>query len=1012
MGLNEEQNVALELDKEHIVEAAAGSGKTRALVARYLQILREGRADTDGIVAITFTENAASEMRERIIKEIDENINENGEVNFLCRHAIRKLPNAPISTIHGFSHRLLQENPLECGLNPSFSVMEDIQEELFIKEAIDEFILKLWESGIKEEKDALGDVLSEEGFDRNKIREKIIHIISRSRTLHLEAPWKTVSDGKTYIQDENLLIKNLRATIENELKDSSNRYVRTRFDNIRNLSDQLSIMKKKSLRAKIMDGIKGELSHIAYELKTAPTEDKEKAIRMLSQVEDILNSYDTKLTKIYLSLAEKAYEHLVERKMESFLLNYEDLLVKARDLLKNNPALRNHYRNKFKFIMVDEFQDTDSLQFEIINLLCEKGGANVFIVGDPKQSIFRFRGGDPGVFLGIKDREKKLRRFIKNHRSRKELIDYFNLFFERLFGKDYVKMDSDEESSSGKRFLEFILTAGAGADEWRWEESQRISNRINELRTMGYQFKDIAILMRSRTNMYVYENALREAGIPYYSASGSGFFSRQEIRDVALFVRYLIYPQDQIAEACVLRSPFLGASDDELLAFYSKKDVVCRLSDFKSFVSKLRKELLLLTPLELIERVLGETGYSSSVLALPDGKVKYANLSKLISIVGRMEAMGLNLTDILDYLESGSEGDSEPIALSEIEGEDSAKILTVHKAKGLEFKVVILADLNHGSPKGKKNIIARRESGFLVRYEDAESALWESMEGQESIADLEEEKRMLYVAKTRVKELLIIALGGTKRKNDNKLFLQKETFAGFLDSVIGFPEDCETHDKISFGGFDIPVWKRSSEGKVTSLEKNIETTAITVDTDDIEKIFKRITDQPILKEKEKPQCQKLTGKPSSLAIGTLMHRFLEVWDFKVESIDSTLNFVMREAFMWDDSLKKELRGLAGNFLNSKLMERLTKAEIIFKEVPYYMEINDKLDRGKIDLVLKERDELSLFDYKYISDQDKIDDFKEQLNRYTTAIEKNFGRQPKERFIVLLPEVKLVLQGNN
>jgi ATP-dependent helicase/nuclease subunit A len=1009
MSLNQEQEVALELDTEHVVEAAAGSGKTRALVARYLQVLREGRADVDGIVAITFTENAAAEMRERIIKDIDECISKGGEVNFLRGEAIKKLTNAPISTIHGFAHRILQENPLECGLKPDFSLIEGVEEELFVKEVIDEFMLKLWESDHKGEKDVLREVLSEEGFDRNKLREKIIRIISLSRTLHLEQPWKTFSGGESYVQDENALIRNLLTTIEGKLKDSSNNSVQTRIDRIKNLSGQLSITKKKSLKAKLVQGVKKELNDIIHQLNRASKEDKDIANQILNPVNNILNYYDTRLTWIYLSLAEKAYKYLQDRKMESFSLDYEDLLIKARDLLKNNRALRDRYRNKFKFILVDEFQDTDSLQFEIINLLCEGGGANLFIVGDPNQSIFGFRGGDPGVFLGIEDREKRLRRLVKNHRSGKELVDYFNLFFGRLFGQSYVQMKSAKKALPGLRSVEFILTAGAGADEWRREESRRISNRIHELLSTGYQLKDIAILMRSRGYMHIYENALREAGIPYYSASGGGFFSRQEIRDFALFLRYLIYPKDKIAEACVLRSPFLGASDDELLSFYTRKEAVNRISDFRTFVSKLRKESLLLTPLELVERVIEKTGYSSSLLALPDGKAKYVNLNKLIQIVGRMEALGLNITDILDYLESGSEGDSEPLALSEIEGEDSVKILTVHKAKGLEFKVVFLADLNHGSPKGKENIMARRESGFLVRYEGTESSLWEGLAGQESMDRLEEEKRILYVAKTRAKELLIIALGGTKRKSDNKLSLHKETFAGFLDSIIGFPEDCETRDKISLGDIDIPVWKCTGEPKPKPIETSIETLSTSIIVGDIEKIFEKITDPPILRKKDKPRCQKLTGKPSSLAIGTLMHRFLEVWDFKAESIDSTIKFVMNEAFMWDDSLNKELRQLASNFLNSELMDRLKKAEVMFKEVPFYVEINGSPDRGKIDLVLQEREKVSLFDYKHISDRNGIDEFKEQLGRYTAAIERHFGKPPGEKFIVLLPEVRLVRQ---
>ena len=146
MNLNDEQRVALDLGRDIVVEAGAGSGKTRALVARYLKILEEGRARVDGIIAITFTENAASEMRERIRDMISSYIELYGETNNINWEAIKRLPNAPISTIHGFAARILKENPFESLLAPSFGIIEGIERRLFIEEAIDEFIMKLWES--------------------------------------------------------------------------------------------------------------------------------------------------------------------------------------------------------------------------------------------------------------------------------------------------------------------------------------------------------------------------------------------------------------------------------------------------------------------------------------------------------------------------------------------------------------------------------------------------------------------------------------------------------------------------------------------------------------------------------------------------------------------------------------------------------------------------------------------------------------------------------------------------
>lgn len=805
LSLDDEQKTVLDLDFEIIVEAGAGSGKTRGLVARYLHILEQGRADVEGVVAITFTENAAAEMRERIRKEVKAYISRYGEIKFLNRETMRKLTNAPISTIHGFAARLIQENPLESMLSPGFSILEGVGKDLFTQGLIDEFISKLWESEDKAERELLFDVLSEEGFDRNELKETISTIISKAQTLHLEPPWGIFSNAESPKGEEEGLLDVLLRKIHSNFMNPS-KYVQARVEKIRNIAPQLPLIKKKAIRAALLSEIKESLEGIPG-LKSAKEEERSTASQLASLVDRILNLYDTRLTRMYLILSERVYRFLQEKKSESGFLDYEDLLTTARNLLKNNSYLVNHYRKKFRFIMVDEFQDTDSLQFEIINLLRENNGSNLFFVGDPKQSIFRFRGANHRVFLTFNKQAKNPKTFAKNYRAKKPLIRFFNGFFKRLLDPQYKDMTSSDESDPEEPCIEFIVTPANNTPEWRREEAKKIVARILKLLETGYDFKDIAILLRSKNYIYIYENALQEMGIPFYSTSSGGFFRKQEIRDLWSILRYLVHPNDKIAEACVLRSPFLGASDDELLAFYSKKEVP-RFKDFLSFVSNLRSEVLLLPPLSMLERILEETGYSASLLALPDGKAKYTNLNKLINIVATLSTLGMGITDIVDHIESSFEEDAESVPQAELEQENSIKILTVHKAKGLEFPVVILADLNHGKGggRGKERIIARREEGFLVRYKDSKSSLWESISSAEGKDDIDEEKRILYVAKTRAKDRLIISIGGKKNK-DGRMSLAKGTFAEFIDSIIGFLPNCEEGGKITTFGLEIPIWK-------------------------------------------------------------------------------------------------------------------------------------------------------------------------------------------------------------
>ncbi|MGH7889772.1 MAG: UvrD-helicase domain-containing protein, partial [Thermodesulfobacteriota bacterium] len=378
-------------------------------------------------------------MRDRIRHKIKEYIGLHREKNFLNREAIKKLPHARISTIHGFSARIIKENPLESRLIPGFKVIEGIERSVFIEETLNEFIMQLWESEDESQNGLLLDALEEEGFDHKRIRQKISEIISLAGKLHLEPPWKIFSDGELNLEDEGLLLKLLGEKIDGDLKDARNRYAQNRVTSIRAALSELIKTGINSSKAGLVHEIKENCEELQG-LKGASEDEKETASDLLQVANRLLDIYDTRLNQIYLSLAEEAYRFLNKKMSDSGFLDYENLLVRARDLLKNNPDLLRYYRKKIKFIMVDEFQDTDSLQYELINLIAENRGANTFIVGDPVQSIFRFRGGDPTVFKAVKEGERDPKRFSYNYRSEKPLVDFYNNFFSSLLSQSYQKM--------------------------------------------------------------------------------------------------------------------------------------------------------------------------------------------------------------------------------------------------------------------------------------------------------------------------------------------------------------------------------------------------------------------------------------------------------------------------------------------------------------------------------------------------------------------------------------------
>ncbi|MFQ5786818.1 MAG: 3'-5' exonuclease, partial [Thermodesulfobacteriota bacterium] len=395
------------------------------------------------------------------------------------------------------------------------------------------------------------------------------------------------------------------------------------------------------------------------------------------------------------------------------------------------------------------------------------------------------------------------------------------------------QMETYKEYVSEERGIEFIFTFDNDATVWREKEASNVSKRIMKLHEQCYSFRDIAVISRSTTNMYMLENALRNYQIPFYSSSGSGFFGKQEIRDVAVFINYLLNPKDKISEASVLRSLFYGASDEELLAYCTNQNSVESINEYLDYVNSLRKKIISLTPLSIIDFILEKTSYDAALLALPDGNVRYANIKKLINIFGRLESLGYGINDVLEYIDLNVFEDKEPLAQVELDEEDSVKILTVHKSKGLEFPVVILADLNHGTFGMRENVMARRGDGFLVRHEFSKSDMWESINELENKDTLEEEKRALYVAKTRAKELLIISFGGQK-KSAGKVKVNRTSFARIFDDVFETPSDFVGQDFEAIG-FKIPIWRPdNSVAKFADDEKVVETI-------DVNKILTRLS---------------------------------------------------------------------------------------------------------------------------------------------------------------------------
>jgi ATP-dependent helicase/nuclease subunit A len=627
----EQQLAAHTLDRHISVTAGPGAGKTTVLVERYLQILRTRDISVDQIVAITFTNRAANEMRERLRRELDRQLwsAQTIERAKWMRHK-RTLDGAIITTIHGFCARLLREFPVEADIDPQFTLL-DAHQSSMLEEAVAEETLTEF---INTDDQAITELAAVVG--RPRLVRGLIDIYRSMRNQGLslkrlveqtEKHHKTIEDYKKALNDttqkmrEFIQIRGLSSTAKAKQREVAERWPRLL---------KLLATPGDSKPAEVTEAIlnfrettrptaQGALKELVLELDGLIWE---KALRgRVPQIYFDLNArvYSREIVKAL----ERLERRLDEEKRRRSSLDFDDLQVRALRLLER-PEVSRRTSSRYRFFLVDEFQDTNGLQRDLLTRLALGGGrhpgdeseidhrrgkstasrANLFIVGDRKQSIYGFRGADVDVFREMTARIEALDGLPvplnRNFRSQRPLIRFFNLLFERVFERNpalapdelnelgYVGHEAsvdarrDEDQPPLVELLIDLRPEGDKDDPWsaeppRARDAEQLASRIITMvgsetisagdhgtRTLDY--RDIALLFRAMTEVHIYESAFRRAGIPYVTLEGRGFYAREEIGDFVQLLRFLDNQTDEVALAAVLRSPICGLSDDTLFA--------------------------------------------------------------------------------------------------------------------------------------------------------------------------------------------------------------------------------------------------------------------------------------------------------------------------------------------------------------------------------------------------------------------------------------------------------------
>lgn len=794
------------------VEAGAGTGKTTVLVDRIVEILRSGHARVDELVAITFTEKAAAELSARVRRRLEEarSASSSDEERTRLDAAIHGLNAAHIETIHAFAASLLRERPIEARLDPGFEVLDELPRVLAFETAWDDWVTD--EMAKDPPPPALVDALNI-GLEWRLVREAAQRLNSRRDVLPL-APYAIEP------ADVDGLLAEIRAELavfeskwEDNCGDQTNKTL-CELRRMRELSGQIIALESRGESAFPLI-VEAELPNTQRGQKTDWFPNSTEPKKLLETIKKHLSAAQARIKQAAVARLMEWVSGFVsyydERRKAEGKADFDDLLLWARDLLRKNGEVRAYFQSKYRCVLVDEFQDTDPLQAEMIVRLCaaEDPGADwrrarlrsgsLFAVGDPKQSIYRFRRADIAMYDDVKQHVfgGAIEAITQNFRSSQSIIEWVNDAFSQLITRDegvqpeYIALAHHPSYSHGGVS---IMTGEAPKDHGFRAKDTRIAEakalaalirrevdagawqvrdaRTNELRPARYA--DVAVLIPTRTEMHFYEEELSLAGIPYRHEGGRTFFERQEVRELVSILRALDDPGDQVAVVAALRSPAFACSDEDLFLHKARwrfdylalpPDATGVVADSLRAIRAMSARRYDLTLPAFVREVIDSFRLVEFAMLQHQGEQAASNILKIIDqarAFGEARRAG-GLRSFVRWLKDNTDRASDETDASITEETDNAvRIVTIHMSKGLEFGVVLFANMSAERPDWTNVIVARESEGgaFHVRLGAKDKGFCTPGDDDAELIERSharaEQLRLLYVAATRARDHLIV----------------------------------------------------------------------------------------------------------------------------------------------------------------------------------------------------------------------------------------------------------------
>jgi ATP-dependent helicase/nuclease subunit A len=763
---NREQLAAIEEPGVVFVSAGAGTGKTTVLVERYVKAVAERGLGVESVLGVTYTERAAGELKERIRARLRE---------LGRRDLAREIDRAWISTIHGFCSRLLRRHPFEAGLDPRFRVLDESQARVLRSEAFTAALADFCADRRPERLRLLAT------YGASGLATMLTSVFERLRSAG--RPLELAPEAGSALPQRLLELRDVAEETLRQLPLGEETRIKLEY--------ALELITPETPPELLLDLSELELSAGEPERERVASFNDAR-LRVERAALDEVAARDRGLLQELLRTFDRAYRRAKDAESA---VDFEDLQLLARDLLQNNSAVLEGTRFRFRSIMVDEFQDTNRLQCELIDLVAggEAGSeTELFFVGDEFQSIYRFRHADVGVFRERRAQSGGVLALTRNYRSRPEVLSVVNHLFASEFGDDF------EPLQAAGRFpdplfgpaVEVLVTDKASyrtsAVHWRRAEARHVARRVRELVDEGLcEPGEVVLLFAAGTSAETYEDELRKLGLPTYRATGRGYFGQQQVVDLLAYLRLLQNRYDDEALVAVLASPLVGVSNDALVLLrraagrrplfsgLEREPPVGLSARDRRLFEAFRQRYDRLTRLScsiglerLCDRIVAEHDYDLAVLARWDGGRRYANLRKLARLARSYEELrGADLEGFVRFVrDQEAAGAREVEAVAEEEGAEAVRLLTIHAAKGLEFRVVVVCDAGRmGGQSLPDEILCLPDGRFGFRVADPVTGKrlgafgYEEVRAAEKESEREETQRLYYVAMTRAIDRLVLA---------------------------------------------------------------------------------------------------------------------------------------------------------------------------------------------------------------------------------------------------------------